>query len=328
MTLERLYLLHQILTARRYPVSTQVLMDRLDCSRSTLHRTITYLRNYLKAPLLNKPGQGYFYDASVERFELPGIWFRSDELHALLVMEHLLERMHPGLLHKHIEPLRRRLRETLEAGTGTQTAFPTHRIRILRTHARPVIKEQFVPIAAAVIERRKLAFTYTARATNQTTQRRTSPQRIVYYRDQWYVDCWDETKRVLRTFSMDRIREPEKLDRPAREIAEDKLNNLLTRSYGIFSGKPRHRAKLRFTAERARWVADESWHSDQTGRCLSDGRYELTIPYANPSELVGEILRHGEAVEVVQPRALVELVRRQLELALAQYPKPSASVRF
>lgn len=67
------------------PVSTQQLMEELDCSRSTLHRTVVRLRDSYGAPVLNSPGRGYFYDRSADSFELPGLWFRADELEALLV---------------------------------------------------------------------------------------------------------------------------------------------------------------------------------------------------------------------------------------------------
>lgn len=37
-------------------------------------------------------------------------------------------------------------------------------------------------------------------------------------------------------------------------------------------------AVLRFTPQRARWVAEEQWHPQQQGRMLEDGSYELRIP--------------------------------------------------
>jgi len=48
-------------------------------------------------------------------------------------------------------------------------------------------------------------------------------------------------------------------------------------------------------------------------------RYELTVPYADERELVGEILRHGPDVEVVGPDSLVEVVRERLERAAGRY---------
>ena len=319
MNIDRVYSLHQIFRARRRPVSTAELMEKLGCSRSTLHRTIEYLRDRLCAPIDNVSGSGYFYDQSAETYELPGIWFRPDELEALLVMDHLLHKVQPGLLNERISPLRGRLKEILAAGVPKRREFPMQRVRILPIHARKLTTGQLIPVSSALVERLQLSCEYTARSKAGVKQRRVSPQRIVYYRDQWYLDCWDEDKRALRTFSVDRMQKIKVLDQPAHELAEEELNALLTSGYGIFSGRAQHRARLRFSAERAKWVADEQWHPDQESRYLEDGRYELTIPYSDPTELVGDILRHGAEVEVVAPSALAKQVRDQLKRALAQY---------
>ena len=274
----------------------------------------------LGAPLVNTPSRGYFYDRSAGKFELPGLWFRADELEAnLLVMDHLLESVQPGVLHPQIGPLRNKVSDLLDHGIKGRRPFPTHRIRILRSHARQLPTTNLTAAAAAVVERRQLAFRYAGRVAGKITHRTASPQRLVYYRDQWYLDAWDEDKDDLRTFSIDRMEHIEILDGHAREVADPELDALLTAGYGLFSGPARHKARLVFTAERARWVADETWHPDQTGRFLPDGRYELTVPYADERELVGEIMRHGPDVEVVEPASLVEVVRDRLERAARRY---------
>ena len=316
---ERIYALHQSLRSRRYPASTDELMAELECSRSTLQRALADMRDFLGAPILNVPGRGYFYDRTVDRFELPGLWFRRDELEALLVMEHLLGSVQPGLLSLHINPLRDRLKALLDAGVTGRQPFPSHRVRILRAHARTVRAAQFVPVATAVVERRRLGFIYAGRAAGTTARRTVSPQRLVYYRDQWYLDGWDEDKNNLRTFAIDRMGETEVLDRSAREVADAELDAALTSSYGLFAGPAEQQARLIFTPERARWVADELWHPDQSGRYLSDGRYELTVPYSDPRELVGEILRYGKDVEVVEPGSLIDLVCEHLDGVRERY---------
>ena len=319
MDIDRIFALHRMLASRRYPVPTRELMAELECSRSTLHRTVCHLRDALGAPVLNVPARGYFYDLGAGKFELPGLWFRADELEALLVMDHLLESVQPGVLHAHLDPLRNKVKDLLDRSVQGRKPFPTHRIRILRSHARRVATTQLVAVATAVVERRRLAFDYEGRVTAEKTRRTASPQRLVYYRDQWYLDAWDEDKRALRTFAIDRMRDIDLLDRPAREVAEDELDAVLTAGYGLFAGPARYEARLRFTPERARWVADETWHPDQTGRFLPDGRYELTIPYADERELVGEILRHGPDVEVIGPASLAKTVRERLERAARRY---------
>lgn len=316
---ERMYALHQELRARRYPAPTGVLMDLLECSRSTLHRTIGHMRDYLGAPILNKHGRGYFYDKEAGEFDLPGLWFRRDELEALLVMNHMLDSVQPGMLRRYVDPLRARITRILDAGASGRRRFPTHRVRILRAHARSVSRALFAPAATALIGRRRLSFTYSGRAAGTVTQRIASPQRLVYYRDQWYLDCWDEDKDALRTFSIDRMRNVEILAAAARDVPERDLDAALTAGYGLFSGPARHRARLVFSPERARWVADEVWHRDQVGRFRADGHYELEVPYADPRELVGEILRYGGDVRVAGPQSLVEQVREHLRRAIAQY---------
>ncbi|MCP6756595.1 WYL domain-containing protein, partial [Klebsiella pneumoniae] len=78
-------------------------------------------------------------------------------------------------------------------------------------------------------------------------------------------------------------------------------------------------AVLRFTKERARWVADEKWHPQAESRWLEDGSYELRIPYREPRELVMDVLRHGSGVRVIEPFELAQKVKEELQLALQCY---------
>jgi predicted DNA-binding transcriptional regulator YafY len=146
-----------------------------------------------------------------------------------------------------------------------------------------------------------------------------SPQRLVHYRDAWYLDAWCHTRRALRTFAVDRIRDANTISTRARDVPIPELDEHLASSYGIFAGKANKTAVLRFSAERARWVADERWHPHQVGQFLTDGRYELRIPYRDPRELVMDILRHGPHVEVAAPESLREAVGKSLKETLAQY---------
>ncbi len=317
--LERVVALHRVFDSRRHPVPARDLAAELECSRSTLFRTIAMLRDHLGAPIVNEPGRGYRYDRDGGWFQLPGLWFRRDELEALLVMDELLSRVQPGLLEDLIAPLRGRLRAILDRGSRDGRRFPAHRFRILRAHGREVPARGFETAASAVVERRQLAFTYEARSTGETARRTTSPQRLVYYRDQWYLDCWDEDRQGLRTFALDRMSSAEVFPAAARDVPAEDLIEVFGAGYGLFSGPVQGVARLRFQPERARWVADERWHGRQTSRRLPDGRLELTVPYSEVDELLGEILRYGPDVEVVEPPELAALVRERLEKAAEQY---------
>jgi WYL domain len=48
----------------------------------------------------------------------------------------------------------------------------------------------------------------------------------------------------------------------------------------------------------------------------ADGFYLLKVPYAQPTELVRDILRHGRHVSVLAPDTLRKLVRNEMEAAI------------
>lgn len=313
----RYYRLHQILSSRRFPVPRAVLERELDgCSRATIKRIIEEMRN-IGAPIeYVREQNGYRYTPGVA-FELPGIWFSPSELEALFVAEHLLERAEPGLLADTLAPLKQKLKSIFaleHLGRGELA----RRVRILRMAGRGTGKF-FNMVADALTRRKRLHIEYRARSSDETTERAISPQRLVHYRDNWYLDAWCHLRKGLRSFALERIRSARLLERGARDIPERTLDAHFTATYGIFAGVPRHVAVLRFTAERARWVAEEQWHPHQEGKFLQDGSYELKVPYGDPRELIADIMRHGPEVEVIEPEALRAEVAGALEQALSRY---------
>jgi proteasome accessory factor C len=109
------------------------------------------------------------------------------------------------------------------------------------------------------------------------------------------------------------------LQSPAVDVEEALLNKHFTSAYGIFSGQPKHEAVLRFSPQRARWVAKEQWHEQQQSRWLDDGRYELTLPYGNSAELIMDLMKYGADVEVVSPPELRAEIAQRLNDTLAYY---------
>lgn len=319
---DRIYKLHDILRDRRTPISRADLMRRLECAEPSVYRLIRLMKDQLNAPIeWHEELQGYYYrrDAAGGTYELPGLWFNARELQALIVFDRLLESLEPGLLGEHLAPLARRVTELLEhkrLGLGEAA----HRIRVLGMASRPA-GEWFHVLAGATLQRKKLRMAYHSRSRDQITEREVSPQRLVHYRDNWYLDAKDHLRNALRNFSIDRVKEASELAEPADMVPDKELDEYFASAYGIFSGKANKTAVLRFSPERARWVADERWHPQQAGQFLTDGRYELRIPYRDDRELVMDILKHGPDVEVVSPAALCDLVIAKLREALALYPE-------
>lgn len=115
------------------------------------------------------------------------------------------------------------------------------------------------------MSRKKLRITHYNRERDESLERLISPQQIVFYRDNWYVDAWCHLREGIRSFSIDAISAAELTDDPARDEDATSLKEYFEKGYGIFSGDSVNWARLRFTPSRARWVASESWHPDQKG---------------------------------------------------------------
>jgi len=316
---ERFYKIDKLLRASRRGVPAQRFMDELVVSRATLHRDIDYLRDRFNAPILNdRKAGGYYYDPDASDFQLPGLWFTAAEAHALMTVQHLLREVQPGLLDPYLRPLQNRINKLLEQSDSSLREVQ-RRIRILQLAHRRVDPNYFELISHAVLVRRRLSIHYHVRERDEMTRREISPQRLVHYRDNWYLDAYDHLRNALRIFALDAIQSLTVIDKKARDIADDTLDRELGTSYGIFAGKPTQLAVLRFSPFRARWIVSENWHPQQQGELQVDGSYLLKIPYADDRELLMDILKYGADVEVLSPKNLRARVRDSLKTALRNY---------
>src|SRR5690606_19258204 len=304
---------------RRRAVPRQQLEQEFDLSRASLTRLIAFCRDRIHMPIhFDRNLGGYVYEeAQRDSFELPGLWFNAAELRALMVSHRLLGEIEPGILRELVNPLQQRLESLLEhRHAGSREVW--QRVRILPMANRAARLEDFQQVANALITRKQLRVVYSGRGSGELSERWLSPQRLIYYRDNWYLDAWCHLRKNLRTFALDRLRVLE-TGGTAREFPDSKLDAHVSQSYGIFAGKPKAKAVIHFSADAARWVADEEWHPEQKSRHLEDGRWELVVPYSDPTELIRDILKFGPEAEVVAPEGLREAVRERLSRALRKY---------
>src|SRR5690606_26159407 len=145
--------------------------------------------------------------------------FTSQEAHALLVAHHLLANLEPGTLSEYLEPLRLRIRALL--GTNYPIEQVERRSHIVPIASRPVEAKHFEILSTGVLQRRRLQLIVENRARGEISERIVSPQRLVHYRDNWYLDAWCHSRDALRTFALDRIRSPTLLDTVAMEVSDE-----------------------------------------------------------------------------------------------------------
>ena len=213
--LERFYKIDQLLQERT--VVSRERFSRSSRSRSPRSSAISSTcATGFNAPVIwDSDAGGYRYEKQTKsgpRFALPGLWFNEHEVYALVTMQHLLSSLDKGgLIGPHIAPLMARLDAILGAGEASAGEV-RKRIRLLSFGSRKVPMEHFSLIGSAMLKRHRLKMEYYARSTDAHSAREVSPQRLVHYRENWYLDTWCHLRNDLRSFSVDGIRRIEIVD--------------------------------------------------------------------------------------------------------------------
>lgn len=314
------------LARRKSGVTMSDLKLELEVSLASVKRDIEFLRDRMHCPIeWDHQKRRYFIQDlhDEDRFELPGLWFDASEVFALLMMLDLVEGIQPGLLEDHLTPIKNRLRSILTAG-GKSAKQIERKVKLIHFAPRKVQPKHFTVVATALLEGNRLALHYLRRDKEERTKRNISPLQLVHYRDNWVLDAWCHMRGELRSFALEAIEDVSVVYEPAIKVSREAMREHFQSGYGIFAGKAMHRAVMKFTPKRARWVALETWHPDQIDRRLEDGSYILEVPYSNDEELVMDLMRYGSDVEVLAPPELRKCVHDAL-CAAAQLYVPKAA---
>jgi predicted DNA-binding transcriptional regulator YafY len=319
---ERFYKI-ELLIRTRECVSFAALLEALEVSPATLKRDLQYLRERMDAPIeYDAAENGYRFGQQWrgQQHELPGVWFSEKELHALLTMHQMLASLdEDGILSRHLTPMFDKLTGMLGVDAAEAQEL-TKRVKLISTARRRAPSEYFETVGSAVVKRQRLKLNYRRRGggASVATERIVSPQRLVHYRNTWYLDAWCHQSEGFRRFALDAMEGASLLPDKAKTVSTKQLAAELDQGYGIFAGGEARQASLLFSAESAQWVSKEEWHPAQQSDWQADGRWHLRVPYVDATELLMDLLRHAGQVEVLAPPELREAFAERLRAAVAQ----------
>jgi predicted DNA-binding transcriptional regulator YafY len=317
---ERVAEIYDLLTTASEPIALESLCATLDASSATVKRLVRFLREQLLVPVeFDREKRGYVVGKAARESPRPvGPAYDSRELSALLTAYDLLDQIPPGLFRKETAEARLRLKQLLYR-RPTGRGELKDRVRLLMPQNRRIDEHRFQAVLTSLATEKRLKITYRSRTREASQTRVVSPQRLTFYRSNWYLAAWCHVRSDLRVFALDRVITADLTPIPAHMLAAKALDARLSTGYGIFEGEADAVAVLKFTAESARWVADEEWHPQQRQERREDGSLILHIPYRHARELSMDIQRYGADVEVLSPPELRTLVADSLAKAATQY---------
>ena len=328
---ESINTLYNLFKQARRPISKQTLQEKLECSAASVERYLTELRDtYNLIITYNREFNGYELEQDDDNdIELPSHLFTPQEINALLLIDQIINNLEPGFLEddtlvlkEHLAKIRFKFGADVEADE-----LSANRIRMINIGKRSEKMKYLSQVTQAVLQGKQITIRYDGRSGDKSrTEKMTadlprtlSPQRLTHYRDNWYLDAWCHSQNALRSFALERIYEFEAHNKARKTLSFEKLNDHYAKTFGIFGGEIKGIAKLKFTPHRSQWVAEEIWHKNQEGSWLDDGSYQLEIPYGSDIELIGDILKYGDQVEVLEPLELREKVCNQIEKIINIY---------
>lgn len=313
------------------PVTFEDLQSALKCSAPTVKRDLNYLRKHLHAPIVySHMLKGYVYegtkapegsDEDKPGCELPAQWYSPTEMFVLMTaldMFDTVEEVRDGLLFGEMRAMKSRLMSLIQEGK-TQLKELQKRIKVVHPPMRIYRNSCFEVIGKAVAMRKRLRIMYFTRKDQIEKDREVSPLRLVCYRNSWYLDAYCHSSQALKTFHLDYIRHVVALTKQCVTVPMRDIEAQLDSSYGIFSGGELKTAHIAIDRHAGSFVRNEVWHKDQVMTRQADGGFLLKVPYAEPTELIGQILRLGCHAQVVSPACLREEVRLMLERTQALY---------
>jgi len=306
--LERVVFFHQEIVIGKYP-NSKTLVNEFEISPATAKRDINYLRDRLLAPLTFHPQKnGYYY--SKEGFNLP--FEQSPKIVFLIAMlNKLAGEIGLGKLPE-VQQLEERLSTMLSP--DYETLIDSLYCEWIEVEA--VDHRIFATVTEAIARKKNIHLRYRS-PTGKKSTRDVAPEQIINYQGRWYLRAYCNLRHQNRLFHMARI-QTARLTRtslPKTNHATDHLGQ----SFGIFSGRPRYRAKILFTSTAAELVRNQYWHRDQLITEVEDG-VQLLLPVSDDREIIMKILQYGPMARVLSPPELVARVHKEITAMAQIYP--------
>jgi predicted DNA-binding transcriptional regulator YafY len=175
----------------------------------------------------------------------------------------------------------------------------------------PAPEAVFKAVLEGCLKKKCLSFTYYSPATEEKSERTVEPYHFFNYMGTWHTIGYCHLRNDVRDFALSRISDAKVLTKSFKTPADFDFKKYFLSTFGLYKGKTTKEVVLRFTPEKSKWIKDQIWHKDQKTRLLKDGSLEISFPVSDFSEIKREILKHGDAMTVIKPEGLRELIKSE-----------------
>ena len=311
LSYERYAWFHGQVKADVFPNSAR-LAEHFEISRKQAQRDVEFMRERLGAPLLyNADRRGYGYEDG--KYELPPVWLKEEELHALCLALRLSAAIPDRDLKQSLHRLTEKFLSLRSADAPPGFRDLEEKVSVKNVAYYRVPEPVFHAVVAALFRERALKITYRTPHKNETTERVVQPLHLLCYMGNWHLIAFCSLRGQIRDFALSRIRAVQ----PCAETLAlppglPPIKEYIRMNFGIITGEHSTDVVLRFTPGVSSWIAEQEWHEAQEVSVGKDGSLRLRFSVSGFVEVAREILKHGSAVEVLEPQELRDTIREEI----------------
>ncbi|MCR2804616.1 helix-turn-helix transcriptional regulator [Paenibacillus soyae] len=291
------------------------LASLFETSVRTVYRDIQALSE-MGIPIIGAPGQGY---SLMEGYFLPPIGFSAEEAVALLMGTDFIEQRLDGDYKQMARTARRKIEAILPEPVRVESTRVRETMRLLHS-SEPITdlreKDYVGQIRHAILERRKLSFTYRKKMPegdgNRSSKREVAPYGLVFAQGNWIVMARCDLRGDIRHFRLSRMTELALLDE----------RFVLPAGFNLNQYRPpddrNERVLIRAHPEWMDRIIETANFYIESAEERVEGMI-VQFRVRSPEELLYLILGWGGEVEVLEPESLRRRVREEAEKMWKRY---------
>lgn len=177
-------------------------------------------------------------------------------------------------------------------------------------------------VMQAMLEGDVLRITYKKYLSEEEDIRLIHPYAVKEFAKRWYLVAWSLTNQALRVYALDRTLSLERTGERFRMPRGFDVDELFDASYGIYlrsEGEEPVLVKLRTTLRESAYLQDLPLHPSQRLVGMEGDRCIFALRLVPNPNFVMDLCKHGDRLEVLEPRSLRETVREEFKKALQLY---------
>ncbi|MFZ9847061.1 MAG: helix-turn-helix transcriptional regulator [Flavobacteriales bacterium] len=280
-------------------------------SKSTIEKDLRAMREDeelgFHAPIkFSKKDKGYYYENA--DYSINDIPLNDDDLSAIQFAARTLYQFRDNAMFKQFKFAIDKIFNRLNISPEVKDTAIVQYVQFDQTEV--VTGSEYLPaILSAIKEHQKILLQYKAFGKDQASENLVHPYLLKEYKHRWYLICFNEYKRKVLTYALDRVLEL-KVETSTFKVSKDFDPAIFFQySFGItqIDDAP-VLLLLEFNGVQAAYIKSQSLHITQKTIEDIENKLVVELKVTITHELIEKLLSFGASVKVLAPKSLQKII--------------------